>query len=160
VLLWFLGGSLVLAWAIFHDPNIDYRVLLAGAILPDVVDLAVGGARAFHSVALAVVLLVIVVLATIGRRAARRRWIFLPIGVLFHLVLDGAFTVTAVFWWPFTGWAFDDEPLPSLERGGWSAVLEVLGLAALVWFWRRFGLADHQRRATFLRTGHVDPALA
>jgi hypothetical protein len=160
VLLWFLGGSLVLAWLIFHDPGIDYRVLLAGAVLPDMIDVAFGGARAFHSLVLAVVLLAIVVLATIGRRAARRRWIFVPIGVLFHLVLDGAFAVTAVFWWPFTGWSFDDEPLPSVDRGVWSLVLELVGLAALVWFWRRFGLADRRRRAAFLRTGHLDPALA
>jgi hypothetical protein len=160
VLLWFVGGSLVLAWVIFHDPGIDYRVLLAGAILPDVVDVVFGGARVLHSLAFAVALLVLVVLATIGRRTARRRWIFLPIGVLFHLVLDGAFAVTAVFWWPFTGWGFDDEPLPSVDRGAWSLVLELAGLAALLWFWRRFGLADRARRQALFRTGHLDPALA
>jgi hypothetical protein len=101
-------------------------------------------------------------LATIGRRAARRRWIFLPIGTFLHLALDGAFTVTQVFWWPFTGWSFDGEPLPSIERGlgELNVLLEVVGLVALVWFYRRFGLGDPARRRQFVHTGQLDRALA
>jgi len=160
VLLWFLGGALVITWLVFHDPAIDYRVLLLGVVLPDVVDGLFGGARVLHSVTCSVVLLVVVMLATIGHRAARRRWIFLPIGTFLHLVLDGAFTRTKVFWWPFTGWSFDGAPLPSVARGwGWDLVLEAVGLIALVWFYRRFGLADPNRRRQFLRTGRLDRAL-
>jgi hypothetical protein len=157
VLLWFLGGSLVIAWLVFHDPTIDYRVLMLGAVLPDVVDGLFGGARALHSVLTSVVLLAVVMLATIGRRAARRRWIFLPIGTLLHLVLDGAFALTAVFWWPLTGLAFEGEPLPSLERGLSlvTVVLEAAGLVALLWFYRRFDLGDGVRRRVFVRTGQV-----
>ena len=70
MLLWFIGGSLVIAWLVFHDPAIDYRVLLLGVLLPDVVDGLVGGARVLHSVVFSVALLVVVMLATIGRRAA------------------------------------------------------------------------------------------
>jgi hypothetical protein len=162
VVLWFLGGSLVITWLVFHDPAIDYRVLMLGAVLPDLVDGLFGGARVLHSVVGSVVLLVVVMLATIGRRAARRRWIFLPIGTFLHLALDGAFTVTQVFWWPFTGWSFDDEPLPSVERGliGLNILLEAAGLVALVWFYRRFGLGDPVRRRQFVRTGRLDRALA
>jgi hypothetical protein len=162
VVLWFLGGSLVITWLVFHDPAIDYRVLMLGAVLPDLVDGLFGGARVLHSVLGSVVLLVVVMLATIGRRAARRRWIFLPIGTFLHLALDGAFTVTQVFWWPFTGWSFEGEPLPSVDRGlsGVNLLLEAAGLAALVWFYRRFGLGDPARRRTFVRTGRLDRTLA
>lgn len=159
MLLWFLGGSVVIAWLVFHDPAIDYRVLMLGAVLPDVVDPVFGGARFLHSVTVGVALLVVVMLATIGRRAARRRWIFLPIGVFLHLALDGAFALTAVFWWPFTGWGFDDAALPSLERGWWNVPLELAGLAGLVWFYRRFQLGDPPRRGTFVRTGRLDRTL-
>jgi hypothetical protein len=160
VLLWFLGGALVITWLVFHDPAIDYRVLLLGVLLPDLIDGLFGGARVLHSVTFSIVLLVVVMLATIGHRAARRRWIFLPIGTFLHLVLDGAFTRTKVFWWPFTGWSFDDAPLPSVARGwDWDLLLEAIGLVALLWFYRRFGLADRARRQQFVRTGRLDRAL-
>ena len=159
MLLWFVGGSLVIAWLVFHDPAIDYRVLLLGAVLPDLVDPFFGGARVLHSVTFSIVLLVAVMLATIGHRAARRRWLFLPIGTFLHLVLDGAFTRTKVFWWPFAGGSFGDAPLPSIERGWWNVMLELAGLVAILWFVRRFDLTDRGRWRTFVRTGRLDRSL-
>jgi len=35
----------------------------------------------------------------------------------------------------------------------------VVGLVALVWVARQFGLADPERRASFVRTGRVDRSL-
>lgn len=159
MLLWFIGGALVITWLVFHDPAIDYRVLLLGVLLPDVVDGLFGGARVLHSVGFSVALLVVVMLATIGRRAARRRWLFLPIGTFLHLVLDGAFTRTKVFWWPLSGTGFEDAPLPSVDRGWWNVLLEVAGAIAILWFVRRFDLADPTRRRTFWRTGRLDRTL-
>jgi len=158
--LWFAGGAVVVVWAVFRDTAIDYRLVALGAVLPDVIDGLWGGARALHSVVTSVVLLAVVMLATVHRRAARRRLLALPIGTFLHLVLDGAWGETAVFWWPLSGWSFDDHRLPSLERGAWSLALEVLGAAALLWFWRRFDLADPGRRERFWRTGRLDRSLA
>src|SRR5262249_29968345 len=84
VLLWFWGTSFLTVWLVFHDPSIDYRVLLLGSILPDLIDAPFGGAAIAHSVTFSVVTLIVVVLATIGRRAARRRWLALPIGMFLH----------------------------------------------------------------------------
>lgn len=159
MLLWFLGGSLVIVWSVFRDPAIDYRLVMLGALLPDLVDGPLGGARVFHSVVTAVAVLTIVMLATIGRRALRRRWLALAIGVFLHLVLDFAFSDTRAFWWPFTGLALPDSPLPSIDRGWWSLVLDVAGLAMLVWAYRRFGLADPERRRLFVREGRFDRAI-
>jgi len=156
VLLWFLGGSLVIAWAVFRDPAVDYRLIMMGAVLPDVLDAPWGGARVAHSVTFSVVLLVVVMVGTIGRRGLRRHLLALPIGTFLHLVLDGAFTDAAVFWWPFTG-GFDDAPLPSVERGLWNVPLELAGAVALAWGWVRFGLAEPARRRTFLVTGRLRP---
>ena len=36
--LWFLGTALVTVWYVFTDPRFDYRLLLVGAVLPDVID--------------------------------------------------------------------------------------------------------------------------
>jgi membrane-bound metal-dependent hydrolase YbcI (DUF457 family) len=156
VFLWFLGGSLLVAWTVFHDPSFDYRLLMLGSVLPDLVDAAFGGARVAHALVASVALLVAVMLATIGHRRLRRHLLALPIGTFLHLVLDGVFTTTAVFWWPFAG-RFDNARLPSVSRGRWDVALEAVGLVILVWAWRRFGLADRDRRRCFWRTGRLAP---
>ena len=155
MLLWFWGTAFLTEWAVFHDPTIDYRMLLIGAILPDLIDAPFGGAGVAHSVTFSVAALLVVVLATIGRRSRRRRLLFLPIGMLLHLVFDGTFTDARVFWWPFSGLSPADTPLPSVERGGWNVLLELVGLGILTWAWRRFDLADPRRRRLFWRTGHL-----
>jgi hypothetical protein len=159
MLLWFWGTAFLTVWVVFHDPSIDYRVLLAGANLPDLVDAAFGGAGVAHSVTCSVAVLIVVMLATIGHRTRRRRWLALPIGMFLHLVFDGAWGDAKVFWWPFSGATPGDRPLPSLDRGVLSLLFELIGVVILVWGWRRFGLADPRRRRLFWRTGHLDPAL-
>jgi hypothetical protein len=159
VLLWFWGTSFLTVWVVFHDPSIDYRVLLLGSILPDLVDAPFGGAGVAHSVTISVVVLIVVMLATVGHRSRRRRWLALPIGMFLHLVFDGAFTDARVFWWPFSGATPGEQPLPSIDRGFLSVVFELIGLAILAWGWRRFRLADPRRRQLLRRTGHLDPAL-
>ncbi len=155
MLLWFAGVSLVLSWVVFHDRAIDHRVLVAGALLPDVIDAPFGGARIAHTLLFSAILLGVVMVATRGRRAARRRWLALPIGTFVHLLADGVWARSHVFWWPFLGGGLSGW-LPSLDHGIAVAVLEELaGGAALVWFWRRFRLGDAAVRAVFLRTGRL-----
>ena len=144
-------------WFVFHDSRFDYRWLLVGALLPDVVDSPFGGARVAHSISGSVGLLVVVMLATIGRRPIRRRLLALPIGTFLHLVFDGAFANTKVFWWPFGGIGFRNAPLPSWHRGAWDIVLELIGLVLCAWAVNRFGLRDPQRRRRFWRTGSLEP---
>ncbi|MBI4882904.1 MAG: hypothetical protein HY826_02480 [Actinobacteria bacterium] len=150
--LWFLGTALVSVWFVFTDPRFDYRLLLVGGLLPDVVDVPGGDAHWAHSLTVAVAALMAVMLITAGRKPIRRLLLGLPIGMMLHLVWDGAFTATAVFWWPFAG-SWGHTEVPALERGWLNAVLEVLGAAMLVWAGRRFGLGDPTRRREFLRSG-------
>ena len=60
MLLWFFATSITAVSFVFHDPRIDYRVVMLGSIVPDVVDAGFGGARVGHSLSLAVVVLLIV----------------------------------------------------------------------------------------------------
>lgn len=155
MLLWFAGVAVILVWQVFRDPAIDHRVLIAGAILPDVIDLPLGGARVAHTLLASAVLLVAVMLATRGRRHARRRWLALPIGTFIHLLADGVWTRASTFWWPFLG-ATLAAPLPSLDHGVIVLVVEELaGAGALIWFCRRFRLTNPQARRVFLRTGRL-----
>jgi membrane-bound metal-dependent hydrolase YbcI (DUF457 family) len=161
MLLWFVGLSFVMVWSVFRDPAIDYRLVAVGAVLPDVIDAPFGGARVMHSVTASAVLLGLVMIGTRHRRAARRRLLAVPIGTFLHLVLDFMWTQSRVFWWPFLGWAFTGHRLPSLDRPlAVVAAQELVGAAALVWWWRRFGLADPSRREAFVHTGRLprDPA--
>ncbi|HVM54831.1 MAG TPA: hypothetical protein VM262_16720 [Acidimicrobiales bacterium] len=154
MLLWFAGTSFLAVWLVFRDPAIDHRMVMAGAVLPDVVDGATGGPWVFHSVLASVGLLALVMAATVRRRLLRRRLIVLPIGTFLHLVFDGAWGDTDTFWWPFTG-GFGEGRLPSIERGVLSLVLEVVGLAIFVWAYRRFRLGEREHRDRFLRTGRL-----
>lgn len=155
MLLWFAGLSMVLVWAVFRSPAVDYRTVALGAVLP-VAELVLGRPFLLHTLAAAAAALVLVVLVTDRRRPARRRWLGLPIGLLLHLVLDGVWSDATLFWWPAFGLELSSRPLPEVSRGALSWVLEVAGAAALVWWWRRFELADPVRRHRFWRTGQVE----
>jgi hypothetical protein len=155
VLFWFIGCSCAIVWNVFRDPGIDYRVLALGSLTPDVIDLATGH-RVAHALTTAVVALVVLMMATIGRKALRRRLLMLPIGMLLHLVLDGVFSSTRTFWWPASGLRPVVGHLPSLDRPiVLNAAFELVGLLILRWFWRRFELKQADRRAEFLSTGYL-----
>lgn len=160
MLLWFAGLSVVLVWSVFRSPALDYRLVVAGSLLP-LFDAVLGGPRVLHTLIGAVVMLAAVMLGTQQRRLLRRRIIGVPIGVMVHLVLDGTWTDTDVFWWPFTGWSFGGSGLAELGRP-WPVVvvLEAAGAAALWWCWRTFGLDDPDRRRTLVRTGQLPRHLA
>lgn len=153
MLLWFVGTAWVSVWFVFRDERFDYRILALGALLPDIIDGVTGGAWVMHSVTASVAVLTVVMLATRGRRPARRGLLALPIGTFMHLVFDAAFSRTRMFWWPFSGLSNPGVRLPSIDRGAWNVLLELLGAAAIVWMGKRHGLADPERRGEFLRTG-------
>ena len=130
--------SALLVWQVFRDPALDYRLVAAAAVAPDVVDGALGGARFLHTLLAAVATLFAVMLLTRRRRPARRRLLAVPIGLFCHLLLDGVWTDRHLFWWPSDGAGFAGRRLPSLDRPLLLVIaMEAVGLAALVWSWRR-----------------------
>jgi hypothetical protein len=152
VFLWFLGTSVATVFYVFTDPRFDYRLLLVGSLLPDLIDVPFGQARWAHSLTVAVGLLTLVMLVTAGRKPIRRLLLGAPIGMLLHLVWDGAFSSAKVFWWPFSG-SWGDMEVPSMERGLLNIPMELIGAVILWSAWRRFGLADADRRSAFLQHG-------
>ncbi len=156
MLLWFIGTAVLTVRYVFTDPRFDYRLLVVGALLPDVIDIWSGRARWAHSLTIAVGVLVVVMVVTAGRKPVRRLLLGLPIGMLLHLVYDGAFASTRVFWWPFSG-SWGDVRLPSLDRPiALTVAMELAGAGMLWWAWKRFGLADPARRSAFVRHGTLN----
>ena len=152
MLLWFLGTAVLSVFFVFTDPRFDYRLLVVGAVLPDLIDIPAGQARWAHSLTVSVGTLAAVMIVTAGRKPIRRLLLGLPIGMMLHLVFDGAWASTKVFWWPFIG-SWGDVDVPSIQRGWWNVPLEFAGAAMLLWVWKRFHLADPERRRTWRRTG-------
>ena len=150
--LWFIGTAVASVWYVFRDPRFDYRLLAVGSILPDVIDLPGGRAHWAHSLTVSVATLIVVMLLTAGRKPIRRLLLALPIGMLMHLVWDGAFASTKVFWWPFAG-SWGTVRVPSLQRGWLNVAFEAAGALLLAWMWRRCDLADPERREALLRHG-------
>jgi hypothetical protein len=157
VLLWFLGPSVLIVWAVFSSPAADYRYVALGAVIP-LAELPIGEPRLLHSLTGAAAGLVVVMVGASGRRLVQRRLLGLPIGMLLHLVLDGTWTDDRAFWWPFRGTGWSTARLPELGRGPFDIVLELAGAAAIWWGWRHFGFADRARRQEFARTGRLPAA--
>lgn len=112
MILWFAGGACLAVLVVFGDPRIDLRWVALGALLPDL-PLRL---TPLHSLPVCAAVLACVMAATRRGTARRRAALAVPIGMLLHLVLDGMWTRTDVFWWPFTGWSFPFDGLPSLDR--------------------------------------------
>lgn len=158
MILWFAAGAVFLVWNVFQSPGLDFRLVALGAMLPLVIDVPFGHRTPSHSLLAAVAVLVVVMAATAGRgrRLLRRRLLGLPIGYFSGLVLSASWTDQELFWWPAFG--TDTGDVDVLPGVGAVLVLELLGLLAAVWGWRRFGLADPVRRRLLWRTGRLEVA--
>lgn len=171
MIAWHLGGTLFLFRWIFRDPKVDVRFLALGALLPDLVDLPLGtlvlagrystGELWAHSL-LAATLVMVGVLAATRRGRRRRAAMAVAVGMLFHLLLDGMWTSTEVFLWPFGGLDLPGGPRPYWagvwERAAsdpWRWVREAAGLAYLAGVWVRLGLGERARRRAVAATGRL-----
>ena len=155
---WFAACGVVTVALVFGSGGVDYRFVALGSVLPLAENLT-GSPWVLHTLAGSVALLAAVMALTAGRgrRLTRRRWIGLPLGTLVFLVASAAWSRTALFWWPVGGGGGVghgvppefDRPLAIL------LVLELAGVAALLWTARRFDMTDPERRRAFLTTGRL-----
>lgn len=152
--LWFIGLAWVSVWWVFRSPALDYRLVMLGAVLP-VAEFPFGAGVA-HTLLAPVAAMTVIMLATQGKRLLRRQLLGLPIGMFVHILLDGAWATTDLFWWPVTHGPLYVDSLPEFTRPLWGAVMELVGLAAMMWAIGAFGLDDAARRTKFLKTGQLD----
>jgi len=147
VFFWFLGLSFLAVLIVFSSPALDYRMVMLGAVLPNA-EALIGGPWVLHTLLAPVVAMTVVMLATQGRRLVRRQWLGLPIGLFMHLVLDASWADAELFWWPFLGIpdVLGEGGIPEAGRS-WAllVVMEVIGIAALLFLTQRLDLAGEGR---------------
>ncbi len=171
MLFWHAGATIAIARYTFRDDRMDLRMLLLGALLPDLIDTPIGlifygrlhSVRLFtHSLLFAAVVMLAVVRLT-RRGRPRKMWMPLAIGLLLHLLLDAMWLDPETLWWPLLGWGF--SPAGAGDVSGyigsvlsdWKMWLgEALGLVYLTYLWFAAKLADPEKRKTLLHTGRVD----
>lgn len=172
MLFWHLGLAATIVYITLGRRRIDYRYILIGAILPDVVDailIATGvvesesGRGPGHSISAVIVVALAIML---GLRGELRQGVFgIAVGWLLHLVGDAVWAAPRTFLWPAFGTGFEATPrepyswsLLSNPFGHLSVWLgEVAGFAALVWFWIAFRLGEDGRARLFLSDGYLRP---
>ncbi|MCU0272738.1 MAG: hypothetical protein MUE34_05835 [Acidimicrobiales bacterium] len=156
MLFWFVSLSILIVALVFQSAAVDYRLVALGAVLP-VAEVLLGGPYLLHTLLGSVLAMAVVMGVARGRRLVQRRWLGVPIGLFLHLVLDGTWTRTELFWWPFAGFdVLGEGRLPEFDRPlGVILVLEVIGLVVGVWLVRAYDLTDPGARARFLKTGRL-----
>ncbi|MGH2788475.1 MAG: metal-dependent hydrolase [Actinomycetota bacterium] len=171
MLLWHLGLAAVIVYVTLGRRRIDYRFVLVGATLPDLVD-GVGGVFFFDGpsgrwLAHALLAPIVVTVAVLVFLSGERRLAVFGVGVgwLLHLVGDGMWAAPETFYWPAFGTDFAASPRepysldllahPWDHLGTWAG--EVAGVAALAWFWVAFRLGEQNRFRLFLRDGYLRP---
>ncbi|MDJ0664110.1 MAG: metal-dependent hydrolase [Acidimicrobiia bacterium] len=171
MLFWHTGATIALARYAFRDDRMDLRMLVFGALLPDLIDTPIGilfyeslgSVRLVsHGLIVAAAVMVAVVLAT-RRGRPRKRWMPLAIGLFLHILLDALWLDPETLWWPFFGWGFSaagpetvSAYLEALARNRLMWLGELVGLLYVAYLWRAAGLGDGEKRLAFLRTGRVD----
>ncbi|HEX2052876.1 MAG TPA: metal-dependent hydrolase, partial [Actinomycetota bacterium] len=97
MLFWHLGMTCAIVFFAVGGRRVDYRMVLFGAVLSDLIDKPIGrlffadefqNGRLFgHTLVVATVLLLLVPVFLTG--ATARRWFIVPICMLIHQALDG-----------------------------------------------------------------------
>ena len=155
MVIWFAVLALIGVALVFDSANLDYRLVMAGALLPTFEGL-LGHPWVGHTLVAPVAVMAFIMLVARGKRLVQRRWLGVPIGLFAHLVLDGTWANTQVFWWPFAGWGkLTESQVPEFSRGTTGWALEALALLLAGWAWQRFGLGNPAKRQDLWKNGRL-----
>ncbi len=153
--------------------SIDYRLVLAGSMLPDIIDKPIGhlffaetldnNGRIFAHTLLFFLLLLMYGLFRFFKYG-KNGFLVVALCSGFHLILDEMWFNTTTLFWPLRGWDFPDSDLADLED--WLSLVretaqtepvvyisETIGLVILLTF--AFKLWKNEKMLHFLKRGTV-----
>ena len=152
------------------EPALDYRLLLVGSVLPDIIDKPLGiwllretlsSGRVFaHTLLFATVLVGVGLYLYVTRR--RLGVLSLALGTLAHLVLDQMWLNPRTLFWPLYGLSFEkgivEYWLPRIltalvtePRVYLPEIIGALLLSVFLWY-----IIHHGKLTSFLRSGRVE----
>jgi membrane-bound metal-dependent hydrolase YbcI (DUF457 family) len=168
-----LGFTLLFVFVVFYflKENVDYRLALLGAILPDLLDKPIGD-YLFYSLfqngrIFGHTLLFVFVLAAAGyyvnRKYAMGSAELLALGALLHITEDQMWAAPQTLLWPLLGWEFPKYDLENyagyilyqLLHEPSAYVPEVIGVAILAAFVAYFKLYHYDRLKAFIADGEL-----
>jgi inner membrane protein len=168
-----IGITIAFVFIVFYffKGNVDYRFVIVGSILPDIIDKPLGQII-FYSVfqngrIISHTLFFVAVLTLIGiyveRRYRSTAVEFLALGALIHLVLDQMWNTPQTLFWPLLGWAF-----PTVDLENYSGFIvnelttrpdvylpEILGFLIVVAFTIYFQLYKPTNLKNFIKNGTI-----
>ena len=173
-----IGITLLLVFLVFTllKEKIDYRFLVVGAILPDLIDKPIGqylfnsvfqNGRIFAHTILFILLLVI--LAAYMERKYRFAGVsVLALGAIGHIAEDQMWRSPGTALWPLLGWEFPKLDLEDYASYIWDVLLhdpsayvpEIVGLVIIAGFVWRFELYRPERVKAFLKNGRLSQMVA
>jgi len=161
-LLGHLGIGLGIAWLASTRTTrvLDYRLVLLGAILPDLVDKPLGYLLGLESRLWAHTLVFLGSVLLVSAVPSVRVLASAAVGIATHLLLDRMWEQPWVFVWPALGATFPSDGVnlfnilrvlveDPIVLGG-----EIVGVVVLVLFARTQGIRSWSALRTFLRNGH------
>lgn len=170
MVFWHSGLTMLIVWFVMRgNTRIDYRVVAAAALIPDLIDKPLGrilfrdelgsGRLIGHTLLFNVAFFCVLFFM---RGKIKRRFTLIPLSSLLHLAEDGMWNHPRTFWWPLFGTEFPKVPM---SGGFWSMldptrhpgayVQEAVGLAVIAWLLASHGLLNRDGIRSFLRTGRL-----
>jgi inner membrane protein len=132
--------------------HLDYRFLLIGSLLPDLIDKPIGGIFFYQTFQngriFAHTLCFTILLALLGAyvywRWKKSWFLILSFGSAIHLILDGMWLEPRTLLWPLYGWSFPKVDIPAffawlpeifhiLATEPIVCISELIGFAVLAW---------------------------
>lgn len=104
-----------LPWFTSMARRMDYRLILIGSLLPDIIDKPIGMLFLSNGRIFCHTLLFLVIISSAAVYLFKRHeqtWLIaLSFGTFIHLILDGMWLAPRTLLWPAYGWAFESEDL-------------------------------------------------
>jgi len=169
-----LGITLLIVFVIFTllKQNIDYRFVLVGAVLPDIIDKPIGDYLLYsvfqNGRIFAHTLLFIAVLTLVGlwvEKKYRTNVVeILAMGAVFHLAEDQLWLNPGTLFWPMLGWEFPKLYLEDYAGHIWDTLLhnpqayvpEIIGITIIIGFIAYFRLYKVENLKAFLKSGKLE----
>jgi len=158
------------SWLTSVGRYVDLRLLLIGALLPDIIDKPTGllffretlsNGRIFCHTLLFLILIILA--GTYIYRRYQKTWLLvLAFGTFTHLIFDQMWRAPQTLFWPLFGFAFSSidvsEWIPNMLHALMTNpsvyVPEAIGAASLVWFAQ--ALVRRNKVFTFIKYGQVN----